>query len=278
MTALICRHLALLLSVVPAVAPGDPPPSGPQGPPPRATLSFSGPWRGGEYTVRLVMAPGDPALNDRARRAIEGELALAGRLFPPADEPAGVEGAVPGVDPARLAREQATLALLLERARALAGGPVEVAADSAVAGAWAADRVASALVALGHPDALVEIARAVAVRGRRLDGQDWRVAVAAPEAGKVALVLVLRDASVATAAASAPGAGGLAEVGVVHSDGAWAGVLAATLLSLGPDRGRLEAARAGVAARFVVRRGAGAFAEWSTPAFDAWVPAAPGRR
>jgi thiamine biosynthesis lipoprotein len=227
------------------------------------------------------MAPGDPALNDRVRRAIEGELALADRLFASAGEPAGVGGAVPGVDPARLAREQAGLTGLRERARALAGGPVEVAADSTVAGAWAADRVAAALVALGHPDALVEIARAVAVRGRRLDGQDWRVAVAAPEAGKVALVLALRDASVATASASAPAAGGLAEVSVVHADGAWAGVLAATLLTLGPDRGRIEAARAGVAARFVVRTGKGAFAEWSTAAFDAWVPAAPaapGRR
>jgi hypothetical protein len=271
----------LLLSATPALAAGVPPPSGPQEPPPRATLSFSGPWRGGEYTVRLVMAPGDPAENDRARRAIEGELALADGLFPPADEPAEVGGASPGVDPARLAREQAALADLLERARALAGGPVEVAAASAVVGAWAADRVAGALVALGHPDALVEIARAVAVRGRRLDGQDWRVAVAAPEAGKVALVLALRDASVATASASVPLAGGLAEVSVVHADGAWAGVLAATLLTLGPDRGRTEAARAGLAARFVVRTGPGAFAEWSTPAFDAWVPAAPavpGRR
>jgi hypothetical protein len=260
-----------------ALAARAAPPSGPPEPPPRATLSFSGPWRGGEYTVRLVMAPGDPAENDRVRRTIEGELALAERLFAPAGEPAGVGGAVPGVDPARLAREQAALAGLLERARALAGGPVEVSADSTVAGAWAADRVAAALVALGQHDALVEIARAVAVRGRRLDRQDWRVAVAAPEAGRVALVLALRDASVVTAAAGVPAAGDLAEVSVVHPDGAWAGVLAATLLTLGPDRGRIEAARAEVAARFVVRTGAGAFAEWSTPAFDAWVPAVPGR-
>jgi hypothetical protein len=259
-----------------ALAARAAPPSGPPEPPPPATLSFSGPWRGGEYTVRLVMVPGDPAQGDRVRRAIEGELALADRLFPPADGSARAGGASSGADPGRLAREQAALAALLERARALAGGPVEVAADSAVAGAWAADRVAAALVALGQTDALVEIARAVAVRGRRLDGQGWRVALAAAEAGKVALVLALRDASVATAAASVPAAGGLAEVSVVHADGAWAGVLAATLLTLGPDRGRLEAARAGVAARFVVRTGARDFAEWSTPAFDAWVPAASG--
>lgn len=259
-----------------ALAAGAPPPSEPAAPVPRATLSFSGPWRGGEYTVRLVMAPGDPAQADRVRRAIEGELALADRLFPPADASAGAGGAASGADPARLAREQAALAGLLEQARALTGGPVEVAADPAVAGAWAADRVAAALAALGHTDALVEIDRAVAVRGRRLDGKDWRVAVAAPEAGKVALVLALRDASVATASASAPLAGGLAEVSVVHADGARAGVLASTLLTLGPDRGRIEAARAALAARFVVRTGKGAFAEWSTPAFDAWVPAAPG--
>jgi hypothetical protein len=261
-----------------AFAAREAPPSGAREPPARATLSFSGPWRGGEYTVRLVMTPGDPARSDRVRRAIEGELTLADRLFAPAGEPSGVGGAAPGADPGRLAREQAALSGLLERARALAGGPVEVEADSAVAGAWAADRVAAALVALGQPDALVEIARAVAVRGRRLDRQDWRVAVAAPEAGKVALVLALRDASVATAAAGVPAAGDLAEVSVVHADGAWAGVLAATLLTLGPDRGRIEAARAGVAARFVVRTGARGYAEWSTPAFDAWVPAVPGRR
>jgi hypothetical protein len=271
--------LPLLATLVAAaLAARGAPRSEPPEPPARATLSFSGPWRGGEYTVRLVMAPGDPAENERVRRAIEGELALADRLFAPAGEPAGARGAGPSVDPARLARERAALGALLERARALAGGLVEVVADSTVAGAWAADRVAAALVALGQPDVLVEIGRAVAVRGRRLDRQGWRVAVAAPEAGKVALVLALSDASVATASTGVPAAGGLAEVSVVDADGAWAGVLAATLLTLGPERGRIEAVRAGLAARFVVGTGAGSFAEWSTPAFEAWVSAASGRR
>ena len=167
----------------------------------------------------------------------------------------------------------------------------DVACDvSALAGGWAADRVAAAVAALGHPDVLVDIGGDVAARGRRKDGSRWRVAIEAPLPGKVGAILELENASVATSGeyrkawtdaeghrrshildprTLEPIAHGLASATVVHPDGAWADALATGLLVLGPDAGRALAAREGLAARLVLRQGDGRYAEWSTPAFEA---------
>jgi FAD:protein FMN transferase len=167
----------------------------------------------------------------------------------------------------------------------------DVACDvSALAGGWAADRVAAAVVALGHPDVLADVAGEVAARGRRPDGSRWRVAVETPEPGKVGAVLELENATVATSGdyrsfwtdaqgrrrshiidprTGEPISHGLASATVVDRDGAWADALATGLLVLGPDAARALAARERLAARLVLRRADGTYAEWSTPAFEA---------
>jgi thiamine biosynthesis lipoprotein len=166
-----------------------------------------------------------------------------------------------------------------------------VACDlSALVAGWAADRVAAAIRALGHPDALVDLGGTVAARGRRPDGSPWRVALEAPEPGKVGAVVELENAATATASdgggawtdaqgrrrsrvldprTGEPIAPALSCATVVHRDGAWAGVLAAALLVLGPDAGRTLAVREGLAVRLVLRRPDGSYAEWSTPALEA---------
>jgi FAD:protein FMN transferase len=169
----------------------------------------------------------------------------------------------------------------------------DVACDvSALGDGWAADRVARALVALGHPDVLVDVGGEVSARGRRPDGSRWRVAVEAPQSGKVGAVIELQDAAVATSGdyrkfwtdpqgrrrshvldprTGEPISHALASATVVDRDGAWADALATGLLVLGPEEGRVVAARAGLAARLVLRQPDGAYAEWSTPAFEALV-------
>jgi hypothetical protein len=180
------------------------------------------------------------------------------------------------LDPQRLSAETAALKDIGRRADLLAGRTPDPASAPAVPpGAWAADRAASAVAALGHAGVMVEIGRHVAGRGRRPDGAPWRVAVEAPEAGRVALVLVLDDASLATAVAGEAAVPGLVSATVVHADGAWAGALAQALLALGPDRGRALAARERLAARLVLRQEDAVLAEWSTPQLEAL--AAPAR-
>jgi thiamine biosynthesis lipoprotein len=167
----------------------------------------------------------------------------------------------------------------------------DVACDvSALAGGWAADRIAGALAALGHKDVLVDVGGEVSARGRRADGGRWRVAVEWPDRSRErALVLELEDAAVATSGdyrkawrdaegrrlshildprTGRPIAHDLASVTVVDEDGAWADALATGLLVLGPQEGRALAARERLAARFVQRQKDGRFAEWSTPAFE----------
>jgi thiamine biosynthesis lipoprotein len=166
----------------------------------------------------------------------------------------------------------------------------DVACDvSAHAGGWAADRIAGALVALGHKDVLVDVGGEVAARGRRADGGRWRVAVEWPDQARGrALVIELEDAAVATSGdyrkawtdaqgrrlshildprTGRPIAHDLASVTVVDRDGAWADALATALLVLGPQEGRALALRERLAARFVQRQKDGSFAEWSTPGF-----------
>jgi len=160
---------------------------------------------------------------------------------------------------------------------------------------WTADRIAGALAGLGYRDVLVDMAGEVAARGRRADGARWRVAVEWPDrARERTLVLELEDAGVATSGdyrkawtdargrhvshildphTGEPIGHDLASVSVVDKDTAWADALATALLVLGPEAGRALALRERLAARFVVRRADGSFAEWSTPAFEQVVAA-----
>jgi thiamine biosynthesis lipoprotein len=211
--------------------------------------------------------------------------------FGPAPRPPAVPGA------AALAALRGRVDYRLLRLDA-AGGTVskarpDVACDlSALAGGWAADRVAAALVALGLPDVLVDVGGEVSARGRRPDGSRWRVAIETPPVGKVGAVVELENAAVATSGdyrkawtdargrrrshildprTAEPIAHAFASATVVHRDGAWADALATGLLVLGPDAGRALAARERLAARLVLRQADGTYTEWSTPSFDAVV-------
>jgi thiamine biosynthesis lipoprotein len=171
----------------------------------------------------------------------------------------------------------------------------DVALDlDGLAGGWVADRIASALVALGHPDVLVDAGGEVSARGRRADGQHWRVAVESPGGASAVKgpVIDLDDAAVTTSGdyrafwtdeqgrrrshtvdprTGEPIAHGLASATVVDPDGAWADALDTALLVLGPTEARAFATREHLTARLVERRPDGTYAEWSTPSFQALV-------
>jgi thiamine biosynthesis lipoprotein len=212
--------------------------------------------------------------------------------------PKGTPGTVPSDD--QLAALRARVGyrqLVLDGARStVAKARPDVACDvSAIGDGWSADRIARAIVALGHPDVLVDVGGEVAARGRRADGGRWRVAVEWPDGAREhTLVLELADAGVATSGdyrkawtdaqgrrlshiidprTGRPVTHDLASVTVVDADGAWADALATTLMVLGPDAGRALAARERLRARFVIRQPDGRFAEWSTPAFESVVAA-----
>lgn len=318
----------------------------------RAAVVFSGPALGSRYTVRVVMAPGDEAANERIRSAIDRELALAVRLFSSwsAESEVSRLSAHASTEPFVVSPETLAALELARRASEWSGGafdvtvaplvaawgfgpasaktrtpPADVALEalrervgyrllqldparrtvtkarpdvacdlSGLAGGWAADRIAAALVGLGHRDVLVDVGGEVTARGRRADGGRWRVAVAWPDASQArerALVLELQDAALATSGdykqawtdaqgrryshvldprTGRPIAHELASVSVVHQDGAWADALATALLVQGPDAGRARAAGERLAARFVRREAAG-YTEWATPAFEALV-------
>lgn len=179
--------------------------------------------------------------------------------------------------------------------RTIRKGRPDLAIDlDGLAGGWLADRIASAVVALGYGDVLVDAGGEISTRGRRADGQRWRVAVESPAGVRKAKgpVIALEDASVATSGdyknfwadeegrrrshvidprTGQPVAHGLASATVVHADGAWADALGTALLVLGPTEARAFAKREQLAARLVERRPDGSWVEWATPSFQALV-------
>jgi thiamine biosynthesis lipoprotein len=169
----------------------------------------------------------------------------------------------------------------------------DVACDlSALVPGWTADRIVAALTALGYPDLIVDLGGEVAARGRRADGEEWRVAVETPGSAATTPVLELADVAVATSGdyrnvytdaqgrlrshiidphTGEPVAHGLASVTVVHREASWADALATGLLVLGPEGGPALARRERLAARFVVRKADGSYVATTTPEFDRFV-------
>ncbi len=322
---------------VAAAAPAAPP----------VAVVFSGPTMGSRYTVRVVMAGGDEAADEKVRAAIERELTLVDQLLSgwnPRSEisrlnahastapfpvsaatlealqlcrrasdaswgafdvtvqplvlawgfgPGGGTHRVPGDDELATLRARVgyrMLALDPERAE-VSKARADLACDlTSIGDGWAADRIASAIVALGHHDVLVDVAGEVATRGRRADGGRWRVAVEWPDGSpERTLLLELADEGVSTSGdyrkswtdaqgrrrshiidprSGRPIEHGLASVSVVHRDLAWADALSTALMVLEPEAGRALAVRERLAARFVRRLPDGSLAEWSTPEFE----------
>jgi thiamine biosynthesis lipoprotein len=169
--------------------------------------------------------------------------------------------------------------------------PETVCDLSAVAKGFAVDRIAEALLELGHPDFLVEVGGELRGHGERPGGGAWRVAIEAPdpEARRVSSVIELRNLGMATSGdyrnfyeqegvwlshlidprTGQPIRHDLASVTVLHPDAALADAWATALIVLGPQEGRSVVEREGLMAHFIERDGAGGFRTWSSPAFTA---------
>lgn len=152
------------------------------------------------------------------------------------------------------------------------------------------DRIAEHLDRRGVANYLVEIGGELRARGRRPDGQPWRVAIERPEAGTHAVerVIELHDRAVSTSGSyrqffdsdgrryshivdprtGRPVTHALASVSVLDESSMRADALDTVLAVLGPDEGMAWARARGVAALFFVHAGDGLEAR-ETPAFAA---------
>ena len=160
---------------------------------------------------------------------------------------------------------------------------------SSIAKGYGVDRAAAALDALGITDYLVEVGGELRARGKRPDGQSWRVAVEVPDASDGhALALPLHECSIATSGDYRRHAGSgdgryahtidprdgqpvrnaLASVTVLHPGCMQADALATALTVLGEAEGMAYARRHGLAALFILRE-SGAWRAVATPAFQA---------
>ncbi|MDB6000178.1 MAG: apbE family protein, partial [Rhizobacter sp.] len=159
-----------------------------------------------------------------------------------------------------------------------------------IAKGFGVDRVVDVLADAGIRHCLVEVGGELRARGQRPNGQPWRVAVEAPQAGSgQAAVLALHDMAVATSGdrwhffehdgqrhshtldprTGRPVRHGLASVTVLHAECMQADALATALTVLGPVDGMRHAQRHGLAAMFVRRTAEGALERQMSEAFEA---------
>lgn len=160
---------------------------------------------------------------------------------------------------------------------------------SSIAKGYGVDRAAMALDALGITQYLVEVGGELRARGKRPDGQPWRVAIEVPDAsGDPALALPLEDRSIATSGdyrrhagsgdtryahtidprTGQPVRNNVASVSVLHPVCMQADALATALTVLGETDGLAYARRHDLAALFILRD-ADAYRVIATPAFQA---------
>lgn len=147
---------------------------------------------------------------------------------------------------------------------------------SGIAKGFAVDLLAERLAAAGAISALVEIGGELKGFGAKRDGQPWWVDLEAPAPGAERTLLALHGCAVATSgdyrrwragqgrrlshtidpATGAPvGEDAPASVTVIHASCMTADAWATALTVLGLERGLETAARHGLAARFLIRRG-----------------------
>lgn len=159
---------------------------------------------------------------------------------------------------------------------------------SSIAKGFGVDRAAMALDALGITDYLVEVGGELRARGKRPDGQPWRVAIEVPDASDDhALALPLENCSIATSGdyrrhagdgdaryahtidprTGQPVRNAVASVTVLHPVCMQADALATVLTVLGGTDGLSYARRHGLAALFILR-GEDAWRVVATPQFE----------
>ncbi|MFD4840543.1 FAD:protein FMN transferase [Achromobacter sp. NPDC058515] len=160
---------------------------------------------------------------------------------------------------------------------------------SSIAKGYGVDRAAMALDALGITQYLVEVGGELRARGKRPDGQPWRVAIEVPDASDDhAMALPLNECSIATSGDYRRHAGDgearyahtidprtghpvrnhVASVTVLHAGCMQADALATALTVLGEADGLAYARRHDLAALFILRE-RDAFRVVATPAFQA---------
>jgi thiamine biosynthesis lipoprotein len=159
---------------------------------------------------------------------------------------------------------------------------------SGIAKGYAVDLVARHLEDQGVGSFLIEIGGELRGRGVKPDGSPWWVALETPAGIASETIVALHGLSAATSGdyrkffadgearwshtidprTGRPVRGDLASVTVLHPGCMEADALATALGVLGVDAGLAHAAERGIAARFLVRAGAG-FTEHATPAFEA---------
>lgn len=169
--------------------------------------------------------------------------------------------------------------------------PETVCDLSAIAKGYGVDAVSEDLVALGHLDHLVEIGGELYARGRKTDGEPWRVAIETPdaEARGVHDVLPLDGWGMATSGdyrnyyeldgarvshtidprEGRPIRHNLASVTVFHLETMWADAWATGLNVLGPEEGLAVADEQALAAYFIVRERDGTFTTFESRVFQA---------
>ena len=166
---------------------------------------------------------------------------------------------------------------------------------SSIAKGYGVDRAALALDALGITQYLVEVGGELRARGKRPDGQPWRVAIEVPDASDDhALALPLQDLSIATSGdyrrhagngdaryahtidprTGRPVRNNVASVSVLHPECMQADALATVLTVLGETDGLAYARRHNLAALFILRD-AHDYRVVATPAFEALVQTLP---
>jgi len=205
----------------------------------------------------------------------------------------GPQARGPLPDAARLAHARAATGwrrLALDGPRGAAWQPGGLALDlSAIAKGFGVDQVARRLEALGLGSHLVEVGGELRGAGVKPDGQPWWVQLEHPasDAGAPQAMVALHGLSVATSGDyrrwfehggrrfshtidprdGLPIRHGLASVTVIHAECMQADAWSTALGVLGPQAGPALADRLGLAARFVVRSGAG-FDELASVAYD----------
>ncbi len=160
---------------------------------------------------------------------------------------------------------------------------------SAIAKGYAVDQVSEKLIALGHTRHMVEIGGEVRTNGTNLDGNPWRIAIEAPDAGERAIERVLPLAGDAMATSGdyrnfyevdgkrlshtidprtgRPITHNVGSVSVVDPSCMTADGWATALDVLGEDEGYRLAVERKMTVLFQVRRPDGTFQELATPAF-----------
>lgn len=167
----------------------------------------------------------------------------------------------------------------------------DVALDfNAIAAGYAVDRVSALLEAAGVTSYLVEITGELKARGRKPDGEPWRIAIEAPRENERSAqrIVELDGHTISTSgdyrnyfeqdgkryshtldpSTGAPIEHRLASVTVAADSALRADGLSTLLMVLGPERGLAYAERHAIAAFFIVRDDAGFNIE-STGAFEA---------